>query len=860
MMINNEKFSNELTRLLTFIEERLVPEHPTAVVTLEYFVLAIFDQKDSFIYKIFYDNMLSTNIEALYEAYYHLVSQKALTAIRPNREIKYDYKFQKALEDADKEREKLGSEKITSEHVFLAILADNRDDNKIKKVFETAAMSYATLFDKVKTKKKMEDSSILEDKLKEQLPPKQGSDPKNGARPTVIEVRATGENPNDIVNAIMNGFSGMRGQQGNQNLGEDSALNQYCTNLNQQVREGKIDKLVGREKELEAIIRVLGRRKKNNAILVGNGGVGKSAILEGLAYIIEHNEVPPILYGKQIMSLNMTALMSGTTLRGMFEERVNELLKELSKNKQYLLVIDNIDSTLSAKNGSEDFGLASMLSHALDNGDIQVIGTADFKGYRNTFDKDPSLGRKFQKIIVDAPTKEETLTILNNICKYYEDFHRVKYEQEAINSCVELAEKYITERNLPDSAIDILDEVGSNLSPNNKTSPSIEKASKDLKDIQAQIEKFKSEDDYESADALNELEMSAKLKLIEVTKQYDAEVENVSVTKDDIYDIVSLKTGIPISKLSVDDKTRVASMDARIKQEVIGQDEAVDAVCKAIKRNRIGIKSGRTYGAFLFLGGTGRGKSLLAKKLAKEVFGDENNLVRFDMSEYMDKTSVNKLIGANPGYVGYEEGGLMTEQIKNKKHCVILLDEIEKADPEVYNIFLQVFDEGFLTDNSGMKVDFKNTIIILTSNAGAKAASDFGKGIGFTENVDQNSKKILMKKLKNRFPPEFLNRLDDIVYFNKLSDDNLCEIVKLELNKFKTRINEIGHDIEYDDSAVKHILELVKTESEFGARPIIRAIENEYEDRITDLLLANDYQDKHTFKISCLAKDQVSVA
>ena len=318
-MINNEKFSNELTRLLTFIEERLVPEHPTAVVTLEYFVLAIFDQKDSFIYKIFYDNMLSTNIDALYEAYYHLVSQKELTAIRPNREIKYDYRFQKALEDADKEREKLGHEKITTEHVFLAIMADNRDDNKIKKVFESAAMGYSTVFDKVKNKSRIDDNSLLQDENKPSVPDTKPQQP----RPTVIELKATGDNPNDIINAIMNGFGNMRGQKQENPLDEDSALKQYCVNLNEQVKLGKIDKLVGREKELNAIIRVLGRRKKNNVILVGDGGVGKSAILEGLAYLIEQGEVPPILYGKQIMSLNMTALMSGTTLRGMFEERVN---------------------------------------------------------------------------------------------------------------------------------------------------------------------------------------------------------------------------------------------------------------------------------------------------------------------------------------------------------------------------------------------------------------------------------------------------------------------------------------------------------------------------------------------------------
>ena len=846
-MINNEKFSNELTRLLSFIEERLVPEHPTAVVTLEYFILAIFDQKDSFIYKIFYDNMLSSNIEALYEAYYHLVAQKELTAIRPNREVKYDYRFKKALEDADAEREKLGDEKITSEHVFLAILADDSDDNKIKKVFDSAAMGYDTVLNKVKNKSIQ---LAQEDDSNEKTAKK---NPISGS--TIIEVRATGDNPNEVIKAIMGGL----GSKKSKKLSDGSALKQYCTNLNSLVREGKIDKLVGREKELNAIIRVLGRRKKNNAILVGDGGVGKSAILEGLAYLIENNEVPPILYGKEIMSLNMTALMSGTTLRGMFEERVNDLLKELSENSQYLLVIDNIDTTLGAKNGDNDFGLAAMLSHSLDNGDIQVIGTTDFKGYRNTFDKDPSLGRKFQKIIVDAPTKGETLTILKNICEYYENFHKVKYDPEAVEACVNLAERYITERRLPDSAIDLLDETGSSLSPNNKINKAIEKATKDLKDIQNQIEKFKSEDDYESADALEELEQMAKLKLIEVSKEHDNEYSNTKVTKDDIYNIVSLKTGIPLSKLTTDDKTRIATMDKRIKTEVIGQDDAVDAVCRAIKRNRIGLRNDRTYGAFLFLGGTGRGKSLLAKKLAKEVFGDETNLVRFDMSEYMDKTSVNKLIGANPGYVGYSEGGLLTEQVKNKKHCVILLDEIEKADPEIYNLFLQVFDEGCLTDNTGMKVDFKNTIIILTSNAGAKAASDFGKGIGFTENTDNNTKKILLKKLKNRFPPEFLNRLDDVIYFNKLSDDNLKEIIKLEFNKLKDRVIKIGHDVEYDDNSVNHILKLIKDDSEYGARPIIRAIENEYENKITDLLLTNDYQTEHTFNITCTNEDKASV-
>lgn len=846
-MVNNEKFSNELNRLLTFIEEKLVEEHPTVKVSLDYFILGIFDQKDSFIYNIFYETMLSSALETLHEAYFHLVSQKALTALRPNREIRYEYKLQKALEDADKEREKLGDEKITSEHVFLAILADNEDENKIRKVFEKTGISYDILFKKIQNKRS---ETGFKDQPENKEEPKKAET--TGAKPTMVEIKATGDNPSDIINAIVNGFGNMRGNipVGKNSSGLES-LTQYCTNLNEQVRAGKIDKIVGREKEINAIIRTLGKRKKSNAILVGEGGVGKTAIVEGLAYLIEKGSVPPILFQRQILSLNMTALMAGTTLRGMLEERVDLLIKELSKHPECILVIDNIDSVLSSKNGQEDFGFAPMLSHALEDGSIQVIGTSDFKGYRNTFDKDPSLERKFQKIIVDAPNREETLNILMNIKGYYEEFHAVTYTDDAIRACVDLSDKYITERRLPDSAIDILDEVGSLNSPNNQRNEKLEGIIMKLKDLENRINESKKNDDYETADKLIAEMNNEKLNLERTTEEYDKNRVPKVVDTDDILGLISVKTGIPVTKLSTDDKTRISTMATRIKAEVIGQDEAVDAVCQALKRNRVGLRNGRTYGTFLFLGGTGRGKSLLAKKIAKEVFGDESALMRFDMSEYMDKTSVNKLIGANPGYIGYEKGGLMTEQVKNKKHCVILLDEIEKADPEVYNIFLQVFDEGFLTDNTGQKIDFKNTIIILTSNAGAKAASDFGKGIGFGDEQETNSKRILIKKLRNRFPPEFLNRLDDIIYFNKLTKDNMKDIIRLELNKFQKRVQEIGHDMSYDDSAVMHILDMVKSEPEYGARPIIRAIESEYENKVADLLLTQNYESKHMFHISC---------
>lgn len=856
--MKNERYSNELNRLLTFMEEKLADEMPTAIFNLDYFILAILDQKDSFIYRRLDDNLTSMTMETLFNAYYELVKQRRLSAIRPNREIKYDSKFQKILEDAQIECQKLGDEKITSEHVFLAILNDESEDNKIKKVFNKAGIEYSLLLEKIAASK-IEEGQTVDDLPQDmydtqelpggiQLPP--------GG--TIIKIEATGNNPEDIINTLRNsgmqlpGFPGM--PQDNKRSGKNKAIEAFCSNLNKLAANGKIDKLVGREKEIDAIVRVLGRRKKNNVILVGQGGCGKTAIAEGIAYLIEQGNVPPLLYSKKIVSLDMTALMAGTTLRGMFEERVKALLDELKNDKNYILLIDNIDSVLSSRNGNDDYNMSAMLSHALDNGDIQVIGTADFKGYRNTFDKDPSLGRKFQKIIVDPPTREECFTIINSTKEYYEKYHNVSYSEEAVTACVELAEKYITERNLPDSALDILDEVGSQYSLNNKRNEEINKLRQDLKITRTAIEAFKKSDLYDEVERFEEKEKDLTLRLIEASKSFEENKKQappVVITKENMLEIISLKTKIPVSKLGIDDKRRISQMNERIKAEVIGQDEAVDDVCKAIKRNRVGLRNGKTYGSFLMVGKTGVGKTLLAKKLAKEVFGDEEALVRFDMSEYSDKTSVNKLIGASAGYIGYEEGGVMTEQVKNKKHCVILLDEIEKADKDVYNIFLQVFDEGFLTDNTGQKIDFKNTIIILTSNVGTRTASEFSKGIGFNDNPNENNKKILLKELKKQFPPEFLNRLDDVIYFNTLTEDNLKDIIRLEMGKMIKRANNIGYNVVYTDECINHIFDIIKEEKDFGARPIIRAIQDEVEDKITDMILNHEYENGYIFNLTC---------
>ena len=869
-----KNFSNELKNVLSFIEDTLVKEFPTPVITADYFIFAVLDKKDSFAYNRLYENLTSVSIDAIHDSFYKHLQMRALTAMRPGREIKYDAYLNEYFEKADEIRKSLNAEKTTSEHVLLAILGDGK--NKITDIFKVVGLTYSILYEKVNNTQsgnKGKDTEKAkntdeEKKANNEKTPKSYKNDDGLQFGTVINITGDGD-PADILKSMFGGgLPGSSGQYNpfgsiNKSRGQkEPNIKTYCSNLNELAENGEIDPLVGRDREVQEIIRVLGRRRKNNVILIGGEGVGKTAIGENIAYKIVNGDVPPFLMNKKVISLDMTALIAGTTLRGMFEERVKGVLDEIKADGNYILFIDNIGAVLADK-GKGDFDISSMLSHALENGEAQVIGTSDFKSFRTTFDKDPSLSRRFQKVIVDAPSIDDSKDVLFGLRPYYEEYHNVKFTDDAIVACVELANRYISERNLPDSAIDVLDESGSYVSTSFNDTPEIREKKKKIRDLKKEAKKLRREDKMNDSDA--KLAEGRKL-----TVELNAELEKINknrkehtpvIDKDTILHIISMKTGIPVDNLSADDKKKLAHIDERLKKDVIGQDEAIDTITRALKRNRIGLHTGKCMYSMMSIGKSGVGKTLIAKKLAKEMFGDEKALVRFDMSEYPDKSAVNKLIGSNPGYVGYDEGGQLTETIKNKKHCVLLLDEIEKADPEIYNIFLQVLDEGFLTDNSGMKVDFRNVIVIFTSNVGTKAASDFGKGIGFNENIDENSKRILMKQLKNKFPPEFLNRLDSIIYFNNLNDEDFKKIIKIEISELEDKVKKIGYNVSYNEDVVDFILDIVRDQREFGARPIKRAIQDEIEDKITDLLLEKEYEQGYVFNITTNEdKTKISVA
>lgn len=626
---------------------------------------------------------------------------------------------------------------------------------------------------------------------------------------------------------------------------EESVISQYGVDLTEEARQNRLDPVIGRSKEILRVMEILGRRKKNNALLIGEAGVGKSSIAEAIASKIADKKVPLQLMDKKIISMDIAALVAGTKFRGEFEERIKRMMNEVKNDPDIILFIDEIHTIVGAGNSHGSLDASEMLKPALARGEFQCIGTTTLDEYRNIIEKDAALSRRFQKVMIEPTTKEETFEILSNIKKEYETFHHVKYTDEALHACINLSVRYITDRNLPDKAIDMMDEAGARKHlTNSKTPDSIVELHKKLTTLKSQKENAARNGDLEKTSNLRDREKEISLELNQEKEDFKKKhLQKIKkVTEQDICRIISDSMMIPIDRIAINEGNKLLSMSKVLSGEVIGQDKAIEELCKAIKRNRAGLNDpNRPIGSFLFVGPSGVGKTYLAKKLAEFLFDNEDRLIRIDMSEYMEKHSVSRLIGAPPGYVGYEKGGELSEKVRNKPYSVVLLDEVEKVHPDIFNILLQVLDEGRLTDSNGRFINFKNTVLILTSNIGNREIMDFGQGIGFnskdSEESDKRNKNILDKAIKKFFSLEFINRLDAIIQFKNLDKNDLQKIVKIEFKNLEDRLKKLGYKMKAKPGIIEYIAES-SFNSEFGARPIKRMIEQNIESKISDIILA----------------------
>ena len=634
-------------------------------------------------------------------------------------------------------------------------------------------------------------------------------------------------------------------------------LDNFGTDMTKAAEEGKLDPVVGRVKEIERLAQILSRRKKNNPILIGEPGVGKSAIVEGLALRIVEKKVSRILFDKRVIALDMTAVVAGTKYRGQFEERIRSILNELKKNPNIILFIDEIHTIVGAGSAAGSMDAANMLKPALARGEIQCIGATTLDEYRQNIEKDGALERRFQKVIVEPTTAEETLQILKNIKDKYEDHHNVNYTDAALEACVKLTDRYITDRNFPDKAIDALDEAGSRVHLTNITAPKeIEEQEKLIDEMKSLKNEAVRLQNFELAASYRDKEKEYTNQLDTLKEEWEKSLKENRETVDDeqIAEVVSMMSGVPVQRMAQAEGMKLLGMKDDLLSKVIGQDKAIATLVKAIQRSRVGLKDpNKPIGTFMFLGPTGVGKTHLAKELAKLTFGSADALIRIDMSEYMEKFTVSRLVGAPPGYVGYEEGGQLTEKVRRKPYSIVLLDEIEKAHPDVFNILLQVMDEGRLTDSYGRTVDFKNTIVIMTSNIGTRQLKEFGKGIGFAAQVrtddKEYSRSVITKALNKSFAPEFINRLDEIITFDQLDLDALTRIIDIELKGLYSRVENIGYKLVIDEDAKKFVA-TKGYDVQFGARPLKRAIQNNLEDGISELILGSEMAAGDTIKVS----------
>ena len=714
-----------------------------------------------------------------------------------------------------------------SEHMLLAIMREGK--NRAAEILETKNVSYQKLIDKLVPRTEPQSGVPFEED--------EDDEEDNGIRRR--------DNMGNEGGFYSQGAKQSSAQTSQKKPNNDTpALDSFGTDMTRAAEEGKLDPVVGREKEIERLAQILSRRKKNNPILIGEPGVGKSAIVEGLARRIVEKKVSRILFDKRVIALDMTSVVAGTKYRGQFEERIRAILNELKKNPNIILFIDEIHTIIGAGSAAGSMDAANMLKPALARGEIQCIGATTLDEYRQSIEKDGALERRFQKVLVEPTTMDETLQILKNIKEKYEEHHNVNYTDAALEACVKLTERYVTDRNFPDKAIDALDEAGSRVHLTNISAPKeIEEQEKLIDEMRTNKNEAVRLQNFELAASFRDREKQCMEQLEVMKNEWEAKLKENRETVDaeQIADVVSMISGVPVQRMAEADSIKLKGMRSELLAKVIGQDKAVDTLVRAIQRSRVGLKDpNKPIGTFLFLGPTGVGKTHLAKELAVQMFGSADAIIRIDMSEYMEKFTVSRLVGAPPGYVGYEEGGQLTEKVRRKPYSIVLLDEIEKAHPDVFNLLLQVMDEGRLTDSYGRTVDFKNTVIIMTSNIGTRQLKEFGKGIGFTAQMrtddKEHSRSVITKALNKSFAPEFINRLDEIITFDQLDVEALTRITELELKGLYQRIENVGYKLVIDDDAKRYVASK-GYDVQFGARPLKRSIQNNLEDGLAELII-----------------------
>ena len=806
------KFSPRVREIMFRSHEEAV-KLGNSYIGLEHLFLGIIDGKDNGVTNIL--DELKLDIEAF--------KQKLIASIKSNivqknntDNIPLTKQTERALKFTYIVAKEFNCEFVDPEHLMLAILHD--DNNIVSQRLEYEGINYDIFKNKLRNNNVVKEDDIVEE-------------PKNTFFDDDDDVEEI--KPKEPSRKTSNVKS------------KTPVLDNFGRDLTRAAEENRLDPIVGRNKELERVAQILSRRKKNNPILIGEPGVGKSAIAEGLALRIVQRKVSRALFDKRIVMLDLASVVAGTKYRGQFEERIKSILNELEKNPEIILFIDEIHTIVGAGNANGSLDASNMLKPALARGELQCIGATTLDEYRQYIEKDGALERRFQKVLVEPTSPQETIEILNNIKDKYEDHHLVKYEPEAIEACVKLTERYLSDRCLPDKAIDALDEAGSRVHISNMTVPS------EIIDYENRLEELReakklaiTDQRFEDAGQLRSEELIIIDKLEAAKKEWESDnkINREVVTKENVAEVVAMMTGVPVQRIAQDESDRLLNMETELQGTVIGQDDAIKKIGRAIRRNRAGLKDpNRPIGSFIFLGPTGVGKTYLAKVLAKYMFDSEDTLIRIDMSEYMEKFAVSRLVGAPPGYVGYEEGGQLTEKVRRKPYSIVLLDEIEKAHPDVFHLLLQVLDDGQLTDSLGRKVDFKNTIIIMTSNIGSRQLKDFGQGVGFgtqakKDGKDEYSRSVIENALKRSFAPEFLNRIDDVIIFNSLERGDIHKIIDVELKKVFKRIEDMGFTIELTEKAHDFIAEKGWDE-QYGARPLKRAIQRYVEDILAEEII-----------------------